>query len=337
MTTHQLFLIGGDDDEVTCLTEDQTSTHCRVACTFRGKTIYAFIKKDWKIMNSIHNCSWALGLCFSVFWQSALASEVVDDSFMSKHLGREYKMRVYLPDGYKDERKSQFPVVYLLHGSGADEKWWTGRGGAEVTLNALIARGQMRPSIAVMPGNGKNWYLDGPSEKAERAILDELLPYIEAKYRGSKERSARIIGGLSMGGYGALNFALKNADKFCAAMLLSPSVYDPLPPADSSARSVPVFMKNGLFDPDLWKSHHYLAHLDAYQKKGEKVSFWIMSGDHDNLGIALLSAQLYARLLPIQPKQVELRIVDGDHEAMVWRDALPDALRYADEQCVRPR
>ena len=288
-------------------------------------------------MNSIHNCRWALGLCLSVFWQSALASEVVDDSFMSKYLGREYKMRVYLPDGYKDERKLQFPVVYLLHGGGGDEKWWTGRGGAEVTLNALIARGQMRPSIAVMPGNGTNWYLDGPSEKAERAILDELMPYIEAKYRGSKDRGARIIGGLSMGGYGALNFALKNADKFCAAMLLSPAVFDSLPSAVSSARRAPVFMNNGVFDPDMWKAHHYLALLDAYQKKGQKVSFWITSGDHDNLGIALLSAQLFARLLPIQPKQVELRIVDGDHEAMVWRDALPDALRYADEQCVRPR
>jgi enterochelin esterase-like enzyme len=288
-------------------------------------------------MNLIHKWFWALGLCFSVFWQSALASDVIDDSFMSKHLGREYKMRVYLPDGYKDERQSQFPVVYLLHGAGTDEKWWTGRGGAEVTLNALIARGQIRPSIVVMPGNGANWYVDSPGEKAESAILDELLPYIEAKYRVSKERSARIIGGLSMGGYGALNLALKNADKFCAAMLMSPAAYDPLPPEDSSARLVPTFMRNGHFEPDLWKLNNWPVYLDAYRKNERKVSFWIISGDHDNLGIALLSAQLYAKILPIQPKQVELRIVDGDHEAMVWRDALPDALRYADEQCVRVR
>lgn len=288
-------------------------------------------------MNLIHKWLWALGLCFSVFWQSALASEVIDDSFMSKHLGREYKMHVYLPEGYKDERQSQFPVVYLLHGAGVDEKWWTGRGGAEVTLDALIARGQIRPSIVVMPGNGANWYVDSPGEKAESAILDELLPYIEAKYRASKERNSRIIGGLSMGGYGALNLALKNADKFCAAMLMSPAAYDPMPPEDSSARRVPTFMRNGQFEPDLWKLHNWPVYLDAYRKNERKVSFWIMSGDHDNLGIALLSAQLYAKILPIQPKQVELRIVDGDHEAMVWRDALPDALRYADEQCVRVR
>jgi enterochelin esterase-like enzyme len=284
-------------------------------------------------------CKWrrTTGAIVLLLSLSSGANEIVDDSFKSDALGREYKFRVYLPDDYKDERKSQFPVIYLLHGGGADEKWWTGRGGAEPTLNALIARGQIRSAVAVMPGNGTNWYFDGPTEKAERAFMDELLPFIETKYRVSKERSARTIGGLSMGGAGALNFALKYPEKFCAAMLLSPAVYDPLPPATSQARKQAVFMKNGQFDPDIWKSHHYLSHIDAYQKKGINVSFWIMSGDHDSLGIALLSTQLYARFLPTQPKQVELRIVDGDHEAMVWRDALPDALRYADEQCIRNR
>ena len=294
----------------------------------RGYMTYANVIGRWH---------WTTGAFLLLLALSSGANEIVEDSFKSDALGREYKFRVYLPDDYKDERKSQFPVIYLLHGGGADEKWWTGRGGAEPTLNALIARGQLRSAIAVMPGNGTNWYFDSPTEGAERAIVEELLPFIEAKYRVSKERSGRIIGGLSMGGAGALNFALKYPEKFCAAMLLSPAVYDPLPPPKSSARKQSVFMKNGQFDPDIWKSHHYLSHLDAYQKKGQKVSFWIMSGDHDFLDIALLSTQLFARLLPTQPKQVELRIVDGDHESMVWRDALPDALRYADEQCVRNR
>ncbi len=125
---------------------------------------------------------------------------MIDDSFVSQHLGHEYKMRVYLPDGYQDAAQAPFPVVYLLHGAGADEKWWSGRGGVEVTLNALIARGQIRPSIVVMPGNHANWYVDGPAERAESALMEELLPYIEARYKASKQRSARIIGGLSMGG-----------------------------------------------------------------------------------------------------------------------------------------
>jgi hypothetical protein len=62
---------------------------------------------------------------------------------------------------------------------------------------------------------------------------------------------------------------------------------------------------------------------------------WIVSGDHDFLGIALMSAQLYWRMFQVQPKQVELRVIDGDHEWMTFRDALPAALQYVDAQCVR--
>jgi hypothetical protein len=62
---------------------------------------------------------------------------------------------------------------------------------------------------------------------------------------------------------------------------------------------------------------------------------WIVSGDHDYLGIAMMSMQLYWRMFQIQPKQVELRVVDGDHEWLTFRDALPAALQYMDAQCVR--
>ena len=278
-----------------------------------------------------------LGLCASLVLPLARASEVVDDSFQSAALGRPYKMRLYLPDAFKSKPQPRLPVIYLLHGSGGDETWWSTRGGAKETLDTLINRGQLRPSIVVMPANGSNWYVDAPSAKSESALIGELLPFVEARYRTAQERSARMIGGLSMGGYGALNLALKHADQFCAAMLMSPAVYDPVPPGLSSALRDEPFAIDGRFDVALWSSHNYPAHLEAYQKQGKTVSFWIMSGDHDRYGIALEAAKLYTRLLSLQPKQVELRIVDGDHEAFVWRDALPDALRYADEQCQRHR
>lgn len=61
-----------------------------------------------------------------------------------------------------------------------------------------------------------------------------------------------------------------------------------------------------------------------------------VSGDHDRLGIAPMSANLYWRLYQIQPKQVELRVVDGDHEWMTFRDALPAALQYIEKECTKP-
>lgn len=165
------------------------------------------------------------------------------------------------------------------------------------------------------------------------AIMKDLLPYVESRYRVHKERSGRAIGGLSMGGYGALNLSLRNPTQFCAAAVISPAIYDPLPPETSAARRTPQFVRNGQFDPDTWKSLNYAAVLDTYKAGTPRVPMWIVSGDHDYLGIAPMSTNLYWRLYQIQPKQVELRVIDGDHEWLVFRDALPDALQYVDRQC----
>jgi S-formylglutathione hydrolase FrmB len=262
------------------------------------------------------------------------AGEVVRDKYTSATLGREINFTVYLPDGYK-ESTERYPVVYLLHGAGGNENEWAAKGGAVETLDGLIKRDLMRPSVAVMPTFGPaSWWADGVSEKTETAMMQELIPYVESQYKASSEKSGRAIGGLSMGGYGSLNLALRYPDKFCAAAIISPAIYDPLPPETSASRRTPQFVRNGQFDPDTWKSLNYPAHLASYQKTGIKVPFWIASGDHDRFGIALMSAQLFSRLFQLQPKQVELRIINGDHEWMTFRDALPDALQFVDKQCA---
>lgn len=267
----------------------------------------------------------------------AQAGEIVRETYPSSVLKREARYTVYLPDGYKDA-VARFPVVYLLHGASGDEWSWVKQGSATETLDGLMRRGLMRPSVVVMPTVGaSSWFTNGAVDAAETAIMDELLPLIEQRYKVGNDRAMRAIGGLSMGGYGALNLALRHPDKFCAAAVISPAIYDPLPPDTSAARRTPQFVRNGAFDPELWKSLNYTAVLDAYKQAPKKVPMWIVSGDHDFLGIALMSAQLYWRLFQFQKNQVELRIVDGDHEWMVFRDALPDALQYVDRQCQAVR
>lgn len=264
------------------------------------------------------------------------AGELFSDSVRSAALGADVKFSVYLPDGYKDATSARYPVVYLLHGAGGDENEWARKGSAVETLDGLIKRGLIRPTIAVMPTAGPDsWWADGASAKAETAIMTELLPYVEGKYRTQTERSGRAIAGLSMGGYGTLNLALRYPAKFCAAGIISPAIYDPLPPETSASRRAAQFMRDGKFDPDTWKALNYPSHLDKYAQAPQKVPMWIVSGDHDFLGIAVMSANLYWRMLKIQPKLAELRVIDGDHEWMTFRDALPDALQYIDRNCTR--
>lgn len=264
----------------------------------------------------------------------AHAGQLVHDEFSSRVLGRKITLTVYLPDGYTEG--AHYPAIYLLHGAGGNDTEWSSNGGIVQTLDGMINRGEIRPTVAVMPTTGGGtWWVDGAVDKADTAFMQELLPYVEHKYKVATDRAARSIGGESMGGYGALHYALKYPDKFCGAAILSPAIYDPLPPASSASRLTAQFMRDGKFDEALWESLNYPSLLPSYQQGKARVPMWIASGDHDHLGIALESAKLYWKLYQVQPKQVELRVIDGDHEWLTFRDAFPDALRYVERACVR--
>lgn len=263
------------------------------------------------------------------------ASELVTEVFVSKAQERDYRYTVYLPDVYqKDDLQKTYPVLYLLHGSEGDEQTWLRQGGARATLDALIARRLIQPLVVIMPGDSESWWVDGAAKQSETAMINELLPQVEAKYRVDASGDKRMIAGLSAGGYGALNLLLKYPQMFAAAAILSPALYDPLPPAHSSAMRHLQFQRAGKFDPALWASLNYPAFLESYKKSGIVVPLYINSGDHDTFGIALQSAILYEKLRSHQSNALELRIVNGDHEWLVWRDALGEALQFMNSHLV---
>lgn len=110
-----------------------------------------------------------------------------------------------------------FPVLYLLHGLSDDHTAWTRR-----TRLEHYAEGQ--PLIIVMPDGGRGYYTDAPGGAAyERAIVEDLVPYVDATFRTDARRAARAIGGLSMGGYGALKLALGHPHLFACATAHSTS------------------------------------------------------------------------------------------------------------------
>lgn len=136
---------------------------------------------------------------------------------------------VYTPPSYEASTR-KFPVLYLLHGhsDGADV-WSSDVGRAHIILDNLIARGQARPMIVVMPtGYGTREILKplppGTTRdpqislrnrtKFKELLLSEILPRIEQTYRVSKDRSLRAIAGLSMGGGQALTTGLTSLDRF---------------------------------------------------------------------------------------------------------------------------
>ena len=143
--------------------------------------------------------------------------------YASKTVGANRKALIYMPPSYSKSRK--YPVLYLLHGIGGDEKEWLNGGQPQVILDNLYADKKIEPMIVVMPNGramkddrvGKNMMAPDRVQAFatfEKDLLNDLIPFIEKKYPVIKDREHRAIAGLSMGGGQSLNFGLGNPDMF---------------------------------------------------------------------------------------------------------------------------
>ncbi|MET0298909.1 MAG: alpha/beta hydrolase-fold protein [Flavitalea sp.] len=144
-------------------------------------------------------------------------------SYKSNTVGTTRKALVYTPPNFS--KKKKYPVLYLLHGIGGDEREWLKGGSPQVIMDNLYARSAAEPMIIVMP-NGRAMKDDRATGNImaadkvqafatfESDLLKDLIPFIENTYPVLVNRESRAIAGLSMGGGQSLNFGLGNLDKF---------------------------------------------------------------------------------------------------------------------------
>lgn len=267
-------------------------------------------------------------------------------SFESKMLGRAYDYYVYLPAGYDGDADRRFPVIYLLHGRGDDYFAWLNGVGV---LDTLIAVGDIPPVIAIMPDMPSNdragYYIDSaytgtdfPAEPVETAFFNDLIRYVDTTYRTITTREGRVVGGYSMGGYGALRYALAHPDTFIGAIILSPAVYTPLPPKDSSTRLFGAFgVGETLFDEDRYTSLNYPALFETFIASDLASYLFIAVGDdewknpapEDYLHDIDIEAHLLYNRVRRWPKLLaEFRVYDGGHDWEVWRRGFEEGLLY---------
>lgn len=257
-----------------------------------------------------------------------LRGSITSRTFFSSLLRRPWSHNVYLPDNYATTNHA-YPVIYLLHGSGGDEASWDE--GIEV-LDGLIQAGVMPRVIAVAPAAGRSWWVD-TLELFESATINELVPHVDETYRTVKERGGRTLAGFSMGGYGALRYALSYPEVFGAAALLSPAIYHRQPPSGSSARTSGAF--GSPYDPNLWARLNYPTALRSYKRSGLEVPMFIAAGDGDwnepegwRYNVEYQSVLLYERLNKVAGSPAALRIARGGHDWRLWKPLFAEALRY---------
>jgi S-formylglutathione hydrolase FrmB len=137
-------------------------------------------------------------------------------SFASESLGRTMKYRVILPEDYGVSER-RYVTLYLLHGLFGTYSDWESR-------TDVFSYSRPYALIIVMPEGENSWYTDSagePAQKFERYIAKDLIAHIDDTYRTIRSRHARAVAGLSMGGYGALKFALKYPGQFAFAGSIS--------------------------------------------------------------------------------------------------------------------
>ena len=163
--------------------------------------------------------------------------------YESPTLGLTRRMTVYTPPQYEKNTKEKYPVLYLCHGAGGDENAWSELGRAAQILDNLIATGQAKPMIVVMPNGNCNteaapgeWsagmyqpsFMGGnfPQPKATmQESFPDIMNYVEKHFRVLKGAANTAMCGLSMGGGHTFQTTKMYPGKFGYIGLFSSAVY----------------------------------------------------------------------------------------------------------------
>jgi enterochelin esterase family protein len=135
--------------------------------------------------------------------------------------GKWRRAHVYTPPDYDTNTRTRYPVLYLQHGAGENERGWVEQGRANFILDNLIVAKKAKPMIVVVDtgyasfaGTNAGTNRAAATAAFEDVALKELIPMIDASFRTKSAREHRAMAGLSMGSGQTLNLTLRHLDKF---------------------------------------------------------------------------------------------------------------------------
>jgi enterochelin esterase-like enzyme len=175
---------------------------------------------------------------------------VLIENYFSKTINAWRHIFVYTPPGYESNTSTRYPVLYLQHGGGEDERVWIEMGRTNIILDNLNAEGKAKPFIVVMetsaaykPGEvpsqpfrprpagerqGAQGEQSSPRPRPRfsfdtyrEVMINDLIPFIDGNFRTLSDQSHRAMSGLSMGGMVTRQVTLANLDKFAYIGLFS--------------------------------------------------------------------------------------------------------------------
>ena len=245
-------------------------------------------------------------------------SEVVVTSYPAS-IG-EAGVAVYLPEGYTTS-KEEYPVLYLLHGSGDDETGWMTKGKAKAILDSLITNQLCQPMIVVMP----NGYLEQTGryyapesrlwmESTFEENFSNLIAWTEAHYRTIADKQHRAIAGLSMGGFHTMHTAALLNQAFDYVGIFS-ALYVPHTKQPHNERNIEISALAQSDKPAYQQTEALLREQFATPPQ----VYWIACGVEDFL---YEDNVIYRQYLDAQQYPYEYHESAGGHSWQNWMDYL---------------
>ncbi|MBU2554039.1 MAG: esterase, partial [Bacteroidetes bacterium] len=263
------------------------------------------------------------------------------DSMHSRLLNQNVHFSVCLPSDYYYTTQS-YPVVYLLHGLGDNETAWIEYGRISQIADEEVAKGEIQPMIYIMPEGFRSYYVNDylGSFPYQDMLVNELVPYVDSLFRTKDDKQHRGVLGYSMGGFGALTLHLKHPDVFGVCVPLSTSIrtdqqymteeasgWDEqwgrlfgTPGVKGTDRLSDYYKENNPFYMLNTLSPEEISNLHIFLDNGDKEHTLCRS--NEELHILMRNNSI----------PHEYRVRDGGHSFTYWCSALPNALRFIDDQ-----
>jgi len=230
--------------------------------------------------------------------------------YFSKVTNSWRRLFVYTPAGYDVNTKVKYPVVYIQHGGGEDERGWAVQGKTDIILDNLIAEGKAKPMIVVI-SNGNVSASGGYTSSAMAAFKEEItnniVPFIDKNFRTLTDVKSRALCGLSMGGGQAFYAGLGSLDCFASVGVFSSGIFGGI--ANPTGK---------VFDAD----KEIPGLLSKAQQFNQKLKlFYISVGEQDP---RFEFTQKEVKKFQNNGLKVQFASFPGDHEWQVWRKSVHD-------------
>jgi S-formylglutathione hydrolase FrmB len=275
---------------------------------------------------------------FGLLWSSSLAftqGRIDCGALPSKILHRGVRYCVMLPSSYEKETGKKYPVLYFLHGLGENEQTLLRSGGWGL-IEDLRQQHKVGDFLMVAPEGWDSFFINSADvrDRYSDFFLAEFLPYIETHYRTIRDRRARGVTGLSMGGYGALRFAFARPELFGSVTAQSAALITESPQelnadlrsagpfarllgkAFGSPINVPHWQQNNPFD---------LARKNQIQIRAQAI--YINCGQQDEYGFADGASRMHKQLLTAGVKH-EFHLYPGGHSLDYFLSHMGETIEF---------